>query len=101
MQNNSIDVFTSKEFRFLQWLTTLPCIELNGRQVVRMSQSQLAEAYGVCATTIFHWIEELKNANCIEPNNKKSGYIVTGTGREVIAKILEIEKLIGGKSDGN
>jgi len=90
----SIDLFTSKEYRFLQWLVQQPCIELNGNQVVRMSQPQLAKAYGVSATTVFHWIENLKDANCVEINSKKSGYIVTPTGHTVIAKLKELESAI-------
>jgi len=91
----SINLFTSKEYRFLQWLVEQPCIELNGNQVVRMSQPQLAKAYGVSATTVFHWIENLKDANCVAINSKKSGYIVTPTGRTVIAKLSELERVIG------
>lgn len=101
MPDNPIDVFTSKEYRFLKWLSDQPCIELNGKQVVRMSQPQLAKAYGACATTVFHWIEALKEAHCVEQNNKKSGYIVTGTGHKVIAQMGEIEKLIGGNTNGH
>ena len=94
MGEKSIDLFTSKEYRFLQWLVEQPCIELNGNQVVRMSQLQLARAYGVSATTVFHWIENLKDANCVLINSKKSGYIVTPTGHIVIAKFKELESVI-------
>jgi len=89
-----IDLFTSKEYRFLHWLIEQPCIELNGNQVVRMSQPQLAKAYGVSPTTVFHWIENLKDVNCIVMNNKKSGYIVTPTGHSVIAKLKELESVM-------
>ena len=94
MSDNPINLFTSKECRFLQWLAGQPCMELNGNQVIRMSQPQLAKAYGVSATTVFHWIENLKDANCVAINNKKSGYIVTPTGRTVIAKLKELESVI-------
>ncbi|MCL1820393.1 MAG: hypothetical protein FWG36_07040 [Oscillospiraceae bacterium] len=94
MAEKPINLFTSKEYRFLQWLVEQPCVELNGNQVVRMSQPQLAKAYGVSATTIFHWIENLKDANCVAINNKKSGYIVTTTGHTVIAKLKELESVI-------
>jgi len=94
MTDNAINLFTSKEYRFLQWLSEQPCIELNGNPVVRMSQPQLAEAYGASATTVFHWLENLKGANCVTINNKKSGYIVTSTGHKVIAKLKELERII-------
>ena len=95
MSEKAINLFTSKEYRFLQWLVEQPCIELNGNYVVRMSQPQIAKAYGVSATTIFHWIENLKDANCVMLNNKKSGYIVTPTGHIIITKLKELESLIG------
>lgn len=101
MSDNPIDVFTSKEYRFLKWLSDQPCTELNGKQVVRMSQPQLAKAYGASATTVFHWIEALKGAHCVEQYNKKSGYIVTDTGHKVIAQMGKIEKLIGGNTNGH
>lgn len=94
MVDKAINLFTSNEYRFLQWLVEQPCIELNGNQVVRMSQPQLAKAYGVSATTVFHWIENLRNANCVAVNSKKSGYIVTSTGHTVVAKLNELEKAI-------
>jgi biotin operon repressor len=94
MNEKTIDLFTSKEYRFLQWLVEQPFIQLNGNQVVRMSQPQLAKAYGVSATTVFHWIENLKDANCIAVNSKKSGYIVTPTGHTVITKLKELESVI-------
>ena len=94
MGDKSIDLFTSKEYRFLHWLVQQPCIELNGNRVVRMSQPQLAKAYGVSATTVFHLIENLKDANCVAVNSKKSGYIVTPTGHSVIAKLKELESVI-------
>jgi len=94
MVERTIDLFISKEYRFLQWLVKQPFIELNGKKVVRMSQPQLAKAYGVSATTVFHWIEHLKGANCVAVNNKKSGYIVTPTGHSIIAKFKELENII-------
>ena len=94
MIDKPVNLFTSKEYRFLQWLVGQPCIKLNGKWVVRMSQPQLARAYGVSATTVFHWIENLKDVNCVAINNKKSGYIVTPTGQEVVAKLEELEKII-------
>ena len=87
-------MFTSKEYRFLHWLVEQPCIELNGNQVVRMSQPQLAKAYGVSATTVFHWIDNLKEANCVGVNSKKSGYFVTATGHAVISKLKELETVV-------
>lgn len=101
MQNNLIDIFTSKEFRFLQWLANQSCVEIDGKKVIRMSQPQLAKAYGVSATTVFHLLETLKIANCIELNNKKSGYIITQTGHTVISKVKELEKIIGGNRNGD
>ena len=94
MGGRIIDLFTSKEYRFLQWLVEQPCIELDGNHVIRMSQPQLAKAYGVSATTVFHWIENLKDANCVILNNKKSGYIVTPTGHSMITKLKELESVI-------
>jgi len=94
MVNNASDILTSKEYRFLNWLAEQPCIELNGNAVIRMSQPQLAEAFGVSATTIFHWIENLKKVCCVAIFNKKSGYIVTPVGHMVIKKMKELENVV-------
>ena len=42
------------------------------------------------------FVKLLKKINCIEQYRKKGNYIITDAGQKVIAKMDEIESIIGG-----
>lgn len=58
-----------------------PCVTLEGQPVIRLSQIELADQYGSSPATVFAMLHTLQKAGCIQPYRRKSGYIVTGTGR--------------------
>lgn len=100
MKIDIVDVFTSKECRFLRWLDTMQMDTSNGRMVI-FPQEELAKQYGCSVATVNGWIQALKKAKCVEVYKKKSGYIVTQTGNDVLAQIEKINNIIGGKTHGN
>ena len=93
--NSTTNPFASKEYRFLCWLTEHQTT-VAGQQVVRFSQKELAVECGSCETTINRWLATLRHAGCIA-SIKKGNYCITSRGREVIAKMNEVEKVLGGK----
>lgn len=46
MTGDGVNVFASKEYHFLYWLSRLPCVTLEGQPVIRLSQIELADQYG-------------------------------------------------------
>lgn len=95
MNSTTTNPFASKEYRFLCWLmehqTTVA-----GQKVVKFSQKELAVECGSCETTINRWLATLRHVGCIA-SMKKGNYYITSRGREVIAKMNEVEKVLGGK----
>ena len=93
--NSTTNPFASKEYRFLCWLmehqTTVA-----GQQVVKFSQKELAVECGSCETLINRWLSTLRHAGCIA-SIKRGNYYITNRGYEVIAKMNEVEKVLGGK----
>ncbi len=98
MNTETIDVFTSKEYRLLCWLRKKQMKTSDGMCIV-FSQAELAKQYGISLGTINNWINSLKKAGCIKPYKKKSGYIITPFGEYVVAHINEINKYNGGKKN--
>ena len=94
MTNDRVNVFASKEYHFLYWLSSLPCVTLEGQPVIRLSQIELADQYGSSPATVFAMLHTLQKAGCIQPYRRKSGYIVTGTGRAVIGRMEQIRALV-------
>lgn len=94
MTNDGVNVFASKEYHFLYWLSSLPCVPLEGQPVIRLSQIELADQYGSSPATVFAMLHTLQKAGCIQPYRRKSGYIVTGTGRAVIGRMEQIRALV-------
>ena len=95
MKDTATNPFVSKEYRFLCWLmdhqTTVA-----GQQVVKFSQKELAVECGSCETTVNRWLTTLRRTGCIT-QIKKGCYSITSRGYEVIAKMNEVEKVLGGK----
>lgn len=62
--------------------------------MIRLSQIELADQYGSSPATVFAMLHTLQKAGCIQPYRRKSGYIVTGTGRAVIGRMEQIRALV-------
>ena len=93
------NIFASKEFYLLQWLKSREQLTSHGT-VVNFSQEEIASEYGSSPATVNKWLQSLKAVHCVE-QKKKGTYHITKTGNMVIAKMFEIETIIGGKSHGH
>ena len=98
MKNELNNPFASKEYYFLCWLTDHQTM-VAGKQVVKFSQKELAVEFGNCETTVNRMLTSLRRAGCIT-SIKKGNYTVTRRGYEVIAKMNEIDRVLGGKDNG-
>lgn len=97
MSNKSIQMFGSKEYRFLNWLKGQEQTTSRGA-TINFSQEEIAVEYGSSPATVNKWLQALQSVGCVE-QKKKGRYRVTQTGNAVIAKMEEIEKLVGGKKN--
>ena len=97
MPNKSIQLFGSKEYRFLNWLKGQEQTTSRGA-TINFSQEEIAAEYGSSPATVNKWLQALQSVGCVE-QKKKGSYRVTQTGNAVIAKMEEIEKLVGGKKN--
>ena len=66
--------------------------------MINFSQEEIAVEYGSSPATVNKWLQALQAVGCVE-QKKKGSYRVTQTGNAVIAKMEEIEKLVGGKKN--
>lgn len=99
MMNKPIQLFGSKEYFFLNWLKSQEKTTSRGA-TINFSQEEIAIEYGSSPATINKWLQALQSAGCVE-QKKKGSYCITKTGSAVIAKMQEIEKLVGGKKNGH
>ena len=90
-------MFGSKEYRFLNWLKGQEQTTSRGA-TINFSQEEIAVEYGRSPATVNKWLQALQSVGCVE-QKKKGSYRVTQTGNAVIAKMEEIEKLVGGKKN--
>lgn len=90
-------MFGSKEYRFLNWLKGQEQTTSRGA-TINFSQEEIAVEYGSSPATVNKWLQALQSVGCVE-QKKKGRYRVTQTGNAVIAKMEEIEKLVGGKKN--
>ena len=97
MSNKSIQLFESKEYRFLNWLKGQEQTTSRGA-TINFSQEEIAVEYGSSPATVNKWLQALQSVGCVE-QKKKGSYRVTQTGNAVITKMEEIEKLVGGKKN--
>ncbi len=95
----SILLFGSKEYHFLNWLKSQEQATSRGA-IINYSQEELAVEFGSSPATVNKWLQALQSAGCVE-QKKKGSYCVTETGSAVIAKMQEIEKLVGGKKNAH
>lgn len=98
MLDKSIELFGSKEYHFLSWLERQEQETTRGA-VINFSQEEIAAEYGSSPATVNKWIQALQSAHCIE-QKKRGSYHVTKTGHAVIAKMKEIDTIIGGNRNG-
>ena len=99
MIEKSTQLFGSKEYLFLSWLKSQERTTSRGA-TINYSQEELAIEFGSSPATVNKWLRALQSAGCVE-QKKKGSYCVTKTGEAVIAKMQEIEKLVGGKKNGH
>ena len=93
--DSSIKVFASEEYLLLRWLAAHPTTT-SRISVVKFSQSEIAQELGCSPTTINKRMQILQQHNCIKPYKKRGNYLITETGQQIIAKMDEIESIIGG-----
>ena len=99
MNSQSSSPLASKEYHLLFWMYQHQTNTVSG-QVVKFSQTELATECGVAAATINKWLATLRKTKCVD-NPKRGKYLITDTGLQVIAKMTEIENLVGGQRDGH
>ena len=97
MADKSIQLFGSKEYRFLNWLKSREQTTSRGA-IINFSQEEIATEYGSSPATVNKWLQSLQSVGCIE-QKKKGSYRVTKTGNAVIAKMNELENIIGGNKN--
>ena len=94
MTNNLINLFASKEYLLLFWLSE-NLTKSKRKASVRFSQSEIAEELNCSPTTINKRIRLLQNCKCIKPDGKK-GYEITNKGKSVLKIMKELESVDGG-----
>ncbi len=92
MKIQKTGLFGSKEYHFLHWLSEKER-ELGRGEAISSSQERLALECGSSPTTVNKWLQALNRAGCVE-QRKKGSYQITDTGRQVIAKMHELESLV-------
>lgn len=92
--DKSIQLFGSKEYRFLNWLKSQEQTTSRGA-TINFSQEEIAAEYGSSPATINKWLQSLQSVGCVE-QKKKGSYCVTETGGAVIAEMKKIERIIAG-----
>lgn len=94
MSNKSIQLFGSKEYRFLNWLKGQEQMTSRGA-TINFSQEEIAAEYGSSPATVNKWLQALQAVGCVE-QKKKGSYHITKTGNAVIAEMKKIERIITG-----
>ncbi len=97
MSKKFIQLFASKEYHFLNWLKEQEQKTSRGA-TINFSQEEIAAEYGSSPATVNKWLQALQSVGCVE-QKKKGSYRVTKIGNAVIAKMEEIEKLVGEKKN--
>lgn len=95
MDDIFINVFASEEYLLLRWLALHPT-QTSSLPIVKFSQNEIAQELGCSPTTINKRMQRLQKCGCIKPYRKKGNYLITETGWQVIAKMDEIESILGG-----
>ena len=98
MADNSIFPFALKEYYLLHWMAQHET-DTSAGLMVKFSQADLAIECKSSPATVNKWLAALRKAKCVEIV-KRGNYRITNTGHDVIAKMQEIEKLVGGKKNG-
>ncbi len=93
------NLFASNEYALLAWLSEHQTETCDGL-VVMFSQNDLVKEHQCSPVTMNKWMKSLCKSGCLEPYKKRGNYRVTETGQAVIARMHEIDQLIGGKKNG-
>ena len=93
MKDDSICLFASKEYHLLYWMAQHE-IDTTDGMMVKFSQTELANECQCSPATINKLLAALRKAKCVE-NQKRGNYRVTEAGKKVIAKMEEIETIVG------
>ena len=93
------NLFASNEYALLAWLSEHQ-IETCDGLVVKFSQNDLVREHQCSPVTMNKWMKALCKSGCLEPYKKRGNYRVTEAGQAVIAKMHEIDQIIGGRGNG-
>ena len=93
------NLFASNEYALLAWLSEHQTETRDG-PVVMFSQNDLVKEHQCSPVTMNKWMKALCKSGCLEPHTKRGNYRVTETGQAVIARMHEIDQLIGGNRNG-
>lgn len=93
------NLFASNEYALLEWLSEHQTETCDGF-VVKFSQSDLVKEYQCSPVTMNKWMKALCRSGCLEPHNKRGNYRVTDIGQAVIARMHEIDRIVGGNKNG-
>lgn len=93
------NLFATNEYALLAWLSEHQTETRDGL-VVMFSQNDLVKEHQCSPVTMNKWMKALCNSGCLEPHEKRGNYRVTEAGKEVIARMHEIDKIVGGKKNG-
>lgn len=93
------NIFASNEYALLAWLWEHQTETRDG-PIVKFSQNDLVREHQCSPVTMNKWMKALCKSGCVKPHTKRGNYCVTKTGQKVIAKMHEIEKILGGNENG-
>ena len=94
-----ISIFASKEYALLAWLSEHQTDTRDG-PIIPFSQDDLSKEYQRSIATTNKMMQALCDSGCLEKYKKRGKYRITETGQAVIAKMHEIEQLVGGTQNG-
>lgn len=93
------NLFASNEYALLAWLSEHQTETCDGPAVL-FSQNALVREHQCSPVTINKWMKALCKSGCLEQFKKRGNYRITETGQAVIAKMKEIDQLVGGNKNG-
>ena len=93
------NLFASNEYALLAWLWEHQTETCDG-PVVKFSQNDLVKEHQCSPVTMNKWMKALCKSGCLETYTKRGNYRVTEAGQAVIARMHEIDQIIGGNGNG-
>lgn len=92
MAKSVSDFFKTEEASLLLWLSEHQT-RARGGQVIKYSQTELADELQRSPASINKWMQALCRAGCIE-SKKKGNYCMTDKGQKVVAAVKKIETIL-------